>query len=449
MKILLTTHLFLPEFSAGTEILAFETARELQRLGHEVLVFTGHPGPRDLAEAERYDHYCYLGIEVERFHHADVPLGQQTDVLEMEYNNLFCAAHFRQLLHSFKPDVVHVFHLARLSASLLDVCHEFGIPVALTATDFWFVCPMSRLLLPDNSCCQGPSRFRINCIRHLDQLDRPAEMTVVKRLPDWAIALATVLARAGLMPRRRFGFLHATSERPGFLLKRLNGISRVLVPTRLMERILVSNGMNGNLTVYCPFGLNLDYIPEALTRTASDRLRIGFIGSLFEHKGIKVLLAAMGLLTPDARIELHVFGENREQPEFVADLEKSTANDPRVRFRGIFPNSEIGKVFTDLDLLVVPSIWYENTPLVIYSAMAAGCPVIASNLEGMSEVVHHEVNGLLVEPGDARGLAAAIRRLADDRQLLGQLASRCSRPKSISRYVEELLKVYTEIQSVS
>jgi glycosyltransferase involved in cell wall biosynthesis len=441
MKILLTTHLFFPDYSAGTEILAFETARELQRLGHEVLVFTGHSGRRDLAEAERFDHYSYQGVEVERFHHADVPMGRQTDVLEMEYNNLFCADHFRQLLRSFRPDVVHAFHLARLSATLIDVCREAGIPVVFTATDFWFVCPLYQLRLPDNSCCPGPDRFTVNCIRHLDQLDRPDEATIVKRMPDWLVALAAMLARAGVLPRSRFGFLLSVSERPGFLMERLNRVARVLVPTRLMERILVQNGLHSNLTDYCQFGLNLDYIPEQLPRISSGLLRVGFIGTLFEHKGIHILLAAMGLMKPEEDIELQVFGDYREQPDYVASLKRSVASNSRIRFCGTFPNSEIGKVLAGLDLLVVPSIWYENTPLVIYSAMAAGCPVIASNLGGMSEVIHHEVNGLLVEPGDVQGLAMAIKRLADDRQLLAQLASRCNRPKSIGQYVKELLTV--------
>ena len=69
------------------------------------------------------------------------------------------------------------------------------------------------------------------------------------------------------------------------------------------------------------------------------------------------------------------------------------------------PNESIGDVFSELDVLVVPSVWYENTPLAIYSAQEAGCPVIASNLGGMSEVIKHEKNGLLFEAGDFVGLA--------------------------------------------
>src|SRR6185369_6965237 len=262
MKILITTHLFLPDFFAGTEILACSAAKELQRLGHDVEVLTGFPGRKDLADSERFDHYEYDGVPVARFLHADVPMGCERDVLRMEYDNRFVAEWFRGYLERVRPDIVHFFHLARLSASLIDVCEELGVPMVLTPTDFWFVCPTYQLRLPDNSCCPGPDRFSVNCIRHLDYIDKPDEMTLVKRLPDWFIVFVVLLARLKLLPRRRFGFVCALSERPAFLMKRLNRVGRVMIPSGIMEQILLNNGLNRALTRFAGFGLNLEHIPE-------------------------------------------------------------------------------------------------------------------------------------------------------------------------------------------
>jgi glycosyltransferase involved in cell wall biosynthesis len=121
-------------------------------------------------------------------------------------------------------------------------------------------------------------------------------------------------------------------------------------------------------------------------------------------------------------------------------------HDVRVRFCGTFPHDRIGVILADIDVLVVPSIWYENTPLVLYFAQAAGCPVIATGLGGMAEVIRHEENGLLFEPGDAGGLAAALRRLAQDHGLLRKLAHNAVRPKSIAEYAAELLALYREVR---
>ena len=122
-----------------------------------------------------------------------------------------------------------------------------------------------------------------------------------------------------------------------------------------------------------------------------------------------------------------------------------TAADGRIKFCGFFHNDQVGEILSDLDVLVVPSLWYENSPVVIYEAQAARCPVIATNLEGISEVIEHEVNGLLFEKGDVKGLAEAIRRLAENRNLLVKLASNAKRPKSIIENVLELESYYQEI----
>ena len=144
-------------------------------------------------------------------------------------------------------------------------------------------------------------------------------------------------------------------------------------------------------------------------------------------------------------IEVKVYGDPNIDPKYIKRLRKLAENDERISFCGTFPNESIGEVFSELDVLVVPSVWYENTPLVIYSAQEAGCPVIASNLGGMSEVIKHEKNGLLFEAGDVAGLASSIERVAIDRKLLKQLADNAINPKTISEYVSELLDIYEEV----
>jgi glycosyltransferase involved in cell wall biosynthesis len=143
-------------------------------------------------------------------------------------------------------------------------------------------------------------------------------------------------------------------------------------------------------------------------------------------------------------VELRIYGNTEECPAYVKELREIVRSDERVKFCGTFPNGQIGAVLASLDVLVVSSIWYENTPLVIYSAQAAGCPVIASNLGGMAEVVKHNDNGLLFTPGSSPELAECIKLLARNRERVRQLST-VTKPKSISQYVSELLQTYKEI----
>lgn len=446
MKVLLTTHVFLPEYSSGTEILTFNTAKELQRLGHEVEVCTGFPARPGLLDSERFDTYVYEGIPVHRFLHNAMPMGDQTNVAEAEYNNLFFARWFGNYLQNFKPDIAHFFHLGLLSASAIDVCQEHGIPMVMVPTDFWLICPNNQLRLPDNSLCKGPDSDGVNCMKHAVSNNQPPHIArVFNRLPRSAVSTMIWGINHGAFSRSWFSpMVRALYQRPGFLQERMNKLARVLVPTHLMQEMLVSNGLNPAKVVFCPFGIRPT--PSiAHTPDGSGKIRIGFIGGLSEHKGAHLLINAAQLMSKTASFELKIYGRTDLYPEFFATLLSLAKEDPRIRFCGTFPNEKIANIFSELDVLVVPSIWYENTPLVIYSAQAAGCPVIASNLGGMSEVVIHEKNGLLFDAGDVADLAGAIERLMCDRALLRQLAANAIKPKSIADYVTELRSIYDEV----
>jgi glycosyltransferase involved in cell wall biosynthesis len=222
-------------------------------------------------------------------------------------------------------------------------------------------------------------------------------------------------------------------------------VHRVTVQTRLMEDILRTNGLRAPKVTFLPFGINITGLSRKALAGPEARLRVGFIGTLYEHKGAHILLDAVRSLPTEIPVALKIYGNESEFPEYAARLRRISANEPRIEFFGTFPNDRIGEIFSSLDVLVVPSIWYENTPLVIYSAQACGCPVIASNLGGTSEVVAHEENGLLFEAGNVDALAQAIRRLACDRTLLRKLGEQARKPKSIAEYAAELENVYKEI----
>lgn len=446
MKIVLTTHQFLPDFFSGTEILTLQTARELKRLGHDVTVVTGFPGKVELPDEERFDRYEYDGIPVERFHHALVPMGEQWDVNAAEFDNRFFARHFRNYLLELRPDLVHIFHLARLSASVIDVCRELGIPVVMTPTDFWLICPTCQLSLGDRSICSGPDGTGLACLRHMALLSPPSvQRTLLSWLPDRLVTalmrLNSVAARTG---RPFVAGLQAYATRQAFLRERMNLLAKMIVPTRLMEGILVAYGLAPEKVFFSRFGIDTEQIVPHVKGDVDRPLCIGFIGTLAEHKGAHLLVQAARSLPRDREWEVKIYG-GVLSPIYVEEVRRLIDGDPRIRLCGTFPNERISEVFAGIDVLVVPSVWYENTPLVIYSAQAAACPVIATNLGGMAEVMRDGEDGLLFEPGDTTGLAAALERLLDDRTLLHRLSENARRPKTIAAYVSDLLAVYADL----
>lgn len=452
MKILLTVHQFLPAYFAGTEVIAYGIADELQRRGHAVTLLTGHPDAAPRPDADRFDRYRHAGLDIERFWHSAHPMGSQGVVTELAYDNRLFAAAFDDLLARLAPDVVHFVHLARLSASVIGPCVDRGIPTVFTPTDFWATCPRSQLRLPDNTTCAGPDPSGLNCVRHFAMeagRGRPALARLARHAPDWLLATGIRAARLPLplMPALA-AEIGALSRRRVFVRDQLNRVDRVLAPSRVMERALLAGGIAAGRMQRVPYGIDVARFRRDTARGLGPGLRLGFLGSLLEHKGVHVLVEAMGLVDRTLPVTLDVYGPTRSGAaceRYVAAALAATEADPRIRFHGPVPREQVPDVLARIDALVVPSIWIENTPLVVDEAFAAGCPVIASDVDGIAEVVRHDVNGLLFATGDPRALAAALTRVATNRALIPRLAARTPVPTSVPEHVDELEAIYEAV----
>jgi glycosyltransferase involved in cell wall biosynthesis len=447
MKILYTTHAFLPDFSAGTEILTYSTAKEISRRGHEVCVFTGYPVKGAVEASHAFDRYDYDGMSVDRFFHSRTTPIRPRNPMEAEYNNLFFANFFRRRLEELKPDLVHFYHLQGLSVSAIDVCWEMGIPMLFTATDFWLVCPTYQLLLPDHSRCGGPEKGMVNCVRHLGALSQGQGVrSILNRLPDWLIAVLIRGIKGGFRLEQRYApLVRALTARPDHMKKRMNRIGLVLVATRFMGEMLRRYGLEAGRIRTVHFGIDTSWITHISAKGSEKILRIGFIGTLHHSKGAHVLIEAVRSLATEMPLKIKIYGELEKFPEYARTLRSIAGNDRRIEFCGTFPNPSIGVIFSGLDVLVIPSLWYENSPLVLSFAQAAKVPVVATNSEGMNEVIADGENGFLFEKGDVKGLAEIIRMLCHDRSVVKRLSDHARQPKSISSYVDEIEGIYGDV----
>lgn len=451
MNILLGLHQFLPEFSTGTELIAYYIAKELQRRGHEVTVLTGFPGNPGNLPNPRVEPYLYDGLNCLRFHHAYEKEEGQTSEFESEYNHRYLYRWLSEYLRDRRPDVAHFLHLSRISASALDACADTGTPTVFTATDFWAICPTVQLRMPDNSLCRGPAADGHNCIRHLMSMRPDPRVTrKLERMPDWLLRLGIHALRRGWF-KKRFagkwytGHIQAVLNRPANLKGRFATIDRILVPSHLMEEMFVANGFQAEQIKYLPYGIPVEYIERAAEKPAAGPLRLLFVGQIAEHKGCHILLEAMKSVPKELPVQLRIFGNLDQRPEYTEKIRAIAGDDSRIEFAGHLPNKAISAAFRDADVLICPSIWYENTPLVIYEAMAAGVPVVASDLKGMAEAIKPEINGLLFRNGDAADLAKVIRRLAQDRPLAAKMAARTEPPLSVAGHVNHLETCYCDI----
>jgi glycosyltransferase involved in cell wall biosynthesis len=178
-------------------------------------------------------------------------------------------------------------------------------------------------------------------------------------------------------------------------------------------------------------------------RPSDGPLRVGFLGSIAWQKGVHVLAEAFaGLPAGEARLRL--WGDLTVFPDYADRVRRLLAH-PDAELMGPIPNERVGEVLADTDVMVVPSVWYENSPVVIQESRAAGVPVVASDLGALAEKVHDEVDGLLFPPGDAAALRGRLRRLADERGLLSRLRQGIRPPMDMAAHVERLEALYHQL----
>jgi glycosyltransferase involved in cell wall biosynthesis len=145
---------------------------------------------------------------------------------------------------------------------------------------------------------------------------------------------------------------------------------------------------------------------------------------------------------PGAPLTVQVFGDTGHFPGYAERIRQLCAGDRRIELAGVYGRQEVSRVLRGLDVVVVPSLWYENSPNVILEAFAHHIPVIASDLGGMAELVNEGENGLLFKPGDPDSLAGQLRRLLEDPRLLPKLRTGIGPVKNLTQEIDELEEIY-------
>lgn len=180
-------------------------------------------------------------------------------------------------------------------------------------------------------------------------------------------------------------------------------------------------------------------------------LRAGFFGQISTLKGVPLLLrAARRLAELDVKsIVIDIFGDYSNQPAERQVLLAAALEDPghNVAYRGAYRNAEVVRLMQSVDVVVVPSIWWENSPVVIQEAFRSRRPVVCSDIGGMAEMVRPGLDGLHFRVGDAVSLAQALLRLVDEPGLLEKLGETLAAPTNRAAAVASHRALYRDLRA--
>jgi len=227
--------------------------------------------------------------------------------------------------------------------------------------------------------------------------------------------------------------------------------AQVLIsPSRFLIEQYAQAGFPRDRFVHLENAVPVDRIRRIPWRPRDGPLRVTYLGALAWQKGVHLLAEAFDGLPPTSA-RLQIWGNPAVFPDYAGRVRALTQipfgglADPDAQFKGPIPNERVGEALADSDVVVVPSLWYENSPVVIQEARAAGVPVIASGHGAMAEKVRHDVDGLLFTPGSAAALRQAIQRLLDDPDLLARLRLNPQPPMDLAEHVQRLEAIYDRV----
>lgn len=318
---------------------------------------------------------------------------------------------FAEVLAEVQPDVMHVGHLNHLSTSLLKEAANRGVPIVYTLHDYWVMCPRGQFMqtLPEDpddlwAACDGQEDRKCaeRCYaRYFSGAPDEYEADVAY-WQDWV--------------KRRMAHMREMAEL----------VDVFVAPARyLLDRYRDDFGLPERKLIYLDYGFDRKRSANR-NRVQESEFTFGYIGTHIPAKGIHDLIRAFGLLTGKAR--LRIWGRPRGQEtaalkDIAASLPAEIAD--KIEWMPEYRNQDIVRdVFDRVDAIVVPSVWVENSPLVIHEAQQARVPVITANTGGMAEYVHNEVNGLLFEHRSFTALAEQMQRFLDAPELAAKLGSR-------------------------
>lgn len=442
MRILLITSFFPPTQTAGTEKRTLGYALSLQKLGHQVQVICAGRWNEDAEYWNGYTDETYQGVPVRRVH---LNWTLAPDPNRYLYENPIAQDHIIAWMMDWKPDVVHITSCVTMSAGVIQSARDLGIPVVLTLTDFWFICPRINLVRPDGSLCDGQTTASdcLSCMlaetRIYQGLRRALPLPVV-------MTILTAASRHPSLSRQRGlrGMALNMEHRKAYLAQLLQMADIVTAPSKIVSE-LVKNALPHPQTIHVIHsGHDLSQLKPLPPKTHGHPVRIGYIGQIIPVKGVHTLIAAFESADfGTGEAELVIFGDPTKEPAYFQQLEGLTKkNTAAINFAGAFPHQRLGEALAEIDVLVVPSLWHENNPRVIQEAFACRTPVIASDVGGISEFIEHDKCGLLFERGNVDDLAEQLRRVVDEPALLQRLQAGIPPVRSIEDEISEFEEIY-------
>ncbi|HNV96761.1 MAG TPA: glycosyltransferase [bacterium] len=387
MKICIINHLFYPDRRGGAESVVELITNQLQKLNHEIFVITCG-GEFKTTTEEKLDNIKIYRIGFEKYFSFQ-DINNQSFIKRLlwrinQFHNKYSFNAVYSILEKEKPDLVLSHGILGLGYNILRAINILDLKHIHTIHDIQLIEP-SGVLLPNAK---------------IDSIKNKIYTIFTKNL--------------------------------------FRGVKKIVSPSEILLKLHLKRGffpIADTKIIYNPL-----IMTEKIKTNKSNELRCLYLGMLEEQKGINMLIRVFKKLDQN-KFTLKIAGRG-SLSEKIKNISQIISN---VSFEGEFDWDIEKKLFEDTDLLIVPSLCFENSPMVIYEAMKSGIPVIASRIGGIPEIIINEENGYLFNTGDEKDLKQKLEYLYENKNVIENMKEKCiekAKEFEISSYIKSLLDFY-------
>jgi len=373
---------------------------------------------------------------------------------------------FRQVLDQFRPHIVHFHDLGGLCSSLISISAEHQIITVVSHHSYWFICPKQDLFFSDTlDICSGPGQGDTcsQCLQYSAIRVRSkriwlaiSQSLIYKLIP---FVLRQRAKRLFLRLRHRH---HATlsfhgtqideSMRQFYAMREKENLRISIQHTTVniavssfVKRRLIDWGVPDEAIKVQHIGTRAAEFLKPVDGPVTAPITFGFIGPWHYAKGLHILVDAYNRLRDSKHsTRLIVYGDPGPGSQYGTQVKRMN-HKSSAEFRGRYRYENLQEVLSEIDVLVVPPLWYDNAPQVVFEGLSAGIPVIGARIGGIPDFVQDGKNGLLFESGNVDELVEKMSILANNPGLIVKLRDGIKPMKTMRKHALETISLYRSL----
>lgn len=413
MKILFLTEYYPPKIFGGGEIGARILAENLAA-DHNVIILTSR-----FSESEKSDNQ--RGVKIIRRLETGVPGGFLNEVERSLAFKRSMRRELPKIIEEENPDVIHCLNTSSIDASS-DI--EVGVPMVGTINSYRNFCPKANLFFNEEEECMGGGFSKcVSCMFRSEHFGKTKVSPFLK--------IPMILPFYEFYRRRK---------------KSLGKMSHLIAISSFVEKVLLETDVSADMISVIPNPMEINAESKEGIKLSSEFINVVSLSALEKIKGIDILVKGLAEIESE-KIRMNIAGTGSEDDN-LKRLVRELGVEDMVDFLGKVPYEKIPGLYSQSDIVTIPSKWPEPLSRIGTESLFFGKPLLATNVGGNRDLVEDGVNGFLIKPNEM-DFAKKIEKLVESKGLRDEMGKESKkifeRKFEKSKIIKRITKVYQEL----